>query len=91
MIQTSSRSVSYRRYYAKGETLININMQIIKTITAYVLAQHDPQVTKEAVDVIQAISTSKSGEEVLRYVISYNNMNNQLENFLISTITKAYN
>lgn len=78
------------RHYASGQPFFKLNMELIKRISDYALNQIDPQVTKEAVDVINYITTAATGEGILRYAIS-KDINTELQEFLIKTITNQYN
>jgi hypothetical protein len=80
----------YKRYYTSKEPFVILSMRLINQISLYSLNQTNPQVTKEAVEVIQAITTAVTGEDVLRHVIEKKDINPELEHFLISLITNAY-
>lgn len=80
----------FRRYYASGTPFVVCNSNLIKEISEYALAQHDPQVTKEAMSVINIITQAKTGEDVLKFII-YSDINTELETFLIKTVTRLYN
>ena len=89
MLTTRSRTPS-RKYYSKGLVLSSVHISLIREITTYLLNQINPQVTKEGVEVINFISTATSGEDVLKYIIMYENMNEDLSDFLIMTTTALY-
>lgn len=87
----SRDKLGYRRYYASGNDLMKLNIQLIETISKYAMSQTDPQVSKEVMDVINHITTVTKAEEILKYVIMYEFTDQETFNFLIKSITTVYN
>ena len=90
-ITAKAKKISFRKYYSEGETLAELNVDLIKLITDYILEEDDPQVIKEAVDVIRHITSVFAASDILKFVIMYEDMNSRLFNFLVKSIHTVYN
>lgn len=83
--------LAYRRYYASGNDLMKLNIELVGMISKYALSQHDPQTTKEVMEVINYITTVTKAEDILKYVIMYEFTEQEVFNFLVKAITTVYN
>lgn len=83
--------LAYRRYYASGNDLMKLNVELIETISKHAISQSNPQTMKEVMTVINYITTAKKAEDILRYVIMYEFTDQDTFNFLVKSITTVYN